>query len=199
LGMKSKRVPRSLLATAIILALALVGLLAVNTDRVGADSHTAGQELGRDAEGENTTQQSNQTLFTSAFPSLVRMISALAIVLVCIYLAMYLLKRMMGKRYSTSGQPNLLEVLATIYIAPKKTVSLVRVADKSVLVGMTDNQISVLTELDAYQTALIEAAQKGQKEKDHFSELLKSASHRIKRMGVKKSQVALDSKSPLPS
>lgn len=175
------------MAAAIILAVALTGLLAINADRAAADAYKSSQDLVRAVEGESNVQPSNQPFFTSSLLSLIRMISALSIVLICIYLALYLLKRIMGKRYSGGGRYNLLEVLGTICVAPKKTVSLIRVADKSVLVGMTDNQISVLTELDTAETAEIVAEHKDNKEKDRFNELLKSASHRIRQMSARKS------------
>jgi flagellar biogenesis protein FliO len=85
-----------------------------------------------------------------------------------------------------------MEVLATTCVAPKKTVSLIRVADKAVLVGMTDSQMSLLTELDRDQTAEIMAAQSEEKETDRFAQLLRSVSHRIRKVSVKKSRTALE-------
>jgi len=113
------------------------------------------------------------------------MIGALLIVITCIYLGLYLLKRTTMKRKSGKSG-HLLEVLETSYVAPKKTVALIRVADKAVLVGMTDNGMSALTELDATQTAEITASQTEVEEPDRFAQLLKSVSQRVRQVSMRK-------------
>lgn len=182
-----KQARRTLIAAGVIVVMALAGLLAITSDRVTADVSDTSRPGVSSRESDQSAQPDNKPSFTSAFPSLVRMISALVIVIVCIYLGLYLLKRMMGKRYTGGGRNDLLEIMGTICVAPKKSVSLIRVADKSVLVGMTDSQISVLTELDAGKTAEITAVYKDDKEKDRFSDVIKSASDRIRNIGARKS------------
>jgi flagellar biosynthetic protein FliO len=188
----SRQVRRVLLGAAVIIAVALIGLLAIDTNRAEADKHFQDQTLVESPGSKPDTVPSEQPFLTSAFPSLLKMIGALLFVLVCIYGVLYLLKQTMGKRYSGGGRGDLLEVVTTLGIAPKKTVSLIRVADRSVLVGITDSQISVLAEFDAPQTSQIVAALPHQGGQDRFTELLRSASQKIKGMAVKKTQPALD-------
>ncbi len=187
----SSQVRRTLLGVAVIVAVALIGLLAIRTDRVEGDQQVQHQTL-TDTLTEKGTDLPKESFLSTAFPSLLKMIGALLFVLVCIYVVLYLLKQTMGKRYASGSRGDLLEIVTTLCLAPKKTVSLIRVADRSVLVGITDNQISVLAEFDAPQTAQMVAALPHQGGQDRFTELLKSASQKIKGIGVKKTRPALD-------
>jgi flagellar protein FliO/FliZ len=177
---------------AIILVAAILGIFVIASGQADADKGSGDNVVMGSSEVEDQAPASDDSFFSSALPSLVRMIGALIFVLICVYVVLYLLKRMMGKRYTGGNRGDLLEVLGTLCVAPKKSVSLIRVADKSVLVGITDNQISCLMELDASQTATLTAATATPRDQAPFAELLKSASQKIKGMGVKKTQPALD-------
>ena len=113
-------------------------------------------------------------------PSMFKVGGALAVVILSIYLGVFLLKRMMGKKYSGNKKHNILEVLETTYIGPKKTISLVRVAGKSVLVASTENQISMLTEMDSEETEEILRGIDVEIEPDVFQNMLHSASDKMK-------------------
>ena len=69
--------------------------------------------------------------------SLIRTVSALAVVLVCIGIAAFVARRVMGPRVGKSGGRPLVQVLASGYLAPRKTVSLVEVAGEYLIVGAT--------------------------------------------------------------
>lgn len=178
--------------TAAILAVALIGLFAVNVNRVAADRTTIGtpstDEQIRAADAEAAISGSN----SAAVGAIVKMLSALVVVIACIYGGIYLLRRMMGRRHSGRGGQGLLQVLETAHLGPRKSVSLVRVADKSVLVGVTEGQISVLTELDEKKTAEIVAADEAAETKPAFAGLLETATARLKNMSVRRKDVALD-------
>lgn len=144
---------RRWIIVALILATAGTGLVLINIAPVTADNSGTKSEVVTTAEA--NPGDLGSSLSSTVLPSMGKMISALIIVLVCIYLGLMLLKRLMGRGPGRSQGGDLLEVIETTYLAPKKSVALVRVADKSVLIGVTDNQISILTELDAVQTAEI--------------------------------------------
>lgn len=188
----NKQSQRSIIILAVITITALVGLLTIDTDRVSADKPLHNESAAKTAGNNSENFQSEESFYTSALPSLARIVGALLIVIVCIYAGLYLLKRMTMKRYSGNGRHQVLEVLETTGVAPKKAVSLIRVADKSVLVGMTDNSITVLTELDAEQTARITAAYDNEKEADGFGQLLRTVSQRVKSAGVKKNRTVME-------
>jgi len=178
--------------TTIILLTAFVGLYVVKVGDVSADKMaTSSSQTEVNAAAEQTTGQVD-TPMTVAAGSIIKMISALTVVIICIYLGIFGLKRMMGNKHRTSGGQNLLQVLETAYVGPKKTVSLVRVADKSVLIGVTDERISMLTELDAEHTAEIVAAEEQTATGDSFSGFLKAASGKFKEFRLKKGRIALD-------
>lgn len=69
--------------------------------------------------------------------SLIRTVSALAVVLVCIGIAAFVARRVMGPRAGNSGGRPLVQVLASGYLAPRKTISLVDVAGEYLIVGAT--------------------------------------------------------------
>jgi flagellar biosynthetic protein FliO len=118
--------------------------------------------------------------------SILKMILALAAVIACIYVGIFILKKMTGQKKIKGGGTSILEVIETAHLDPKKSLSLVRVADRSVLIGVTDSQITVLTEIDSDQTSeLLTAAQKRPQE-DAFGMLLKSASDRFKGLSMRK-------------
>lgn len=69
--------------------------------------------------------------------SLFRTLSALAIVLLLIGIATVVARRVLGNRMHLTGERPLIRVVASGYIAPRKMISLVSVADEYVLVGTT--------------------------------------------------------------
>ena len=190
--MNNREKRRSLIITVIIVVIALSGLIFMNTERGGADGLNSSMMANPTSENSNLSNPSEPVFAGSVMPSLFKMISALIVVIACIYVGSYLLKRMMGRKYSDGNRQSILEVLETTCVAPKKTVSLIRVKDKSVLVGVTDNQISVLTELDIHQTASILEARSEETETNTFGELLSTASEKIRKIGLTRKRTALE-------
>ncbi|MBN1211357.1 MAG: flagellar biosynthetic protein FliO [candidate division Zixibacteria bacterium] len=184
---------RMIITVALVLAAAFTGLFVINVDRVDADKSTAANTLSQAADNDRNVESDEKSLYNggSLALSTFRMISALVVVLVCIYLGVYLLKKLMGRRKIGSGRDNLLQVLETTYVGPKKTVSLVRVADRSVLIGVTDNQISILTELNAEETSAITDAT-DENESEGFNRLLKTACDRVKKLHLKRNRAVLE-------
>ncbi len=155
---------RMLVTVGLIFVAALTGLFLIGSD-------------GVEASGNADTLQT--TGATSAFLPIIKMFSALIVVVIAIYVGVYLLRRTMGKKFSGNRAYNSLEVLETTFVAPKKSVSLVRVADRSVLIGVTDQSISVLTELDAEATSQILSKECENEESLSFADLFRSTAKRI--------------------
>lgn len=180
---------RLVLATTLILAAAVAGLFMLNIEQVTADKGLAAENT---VPAEGPTDQELGVLpsgnVTKAF---LKMISALIVVIVIVYLALYFLRRMMGRRYGHTAGGELLEILQTAYVGPHKAVSLVRIADRSVLIGVTDHQVSVLTELDAAETSkLLNAAGNG--ERESFADVLKKTVQKVKEIGLGKKRAVLE-------
>ncbi len=179
---------RSWWLAGIVISVALFGLLFIGTTSTEVEATTFGSP------DKFTTVESatGAALIDSAMPSMFRMVSALVIVIACIYVALYLLKRLQRNRFSGRKGSAILEVLETTCVAPKKTISLVRVGEKSVLVGITEGQMNVLTELDADQTTAVMAGPEITEETQPFSGSLTQAFKRLQSSAVK-NKTALES------
>ncbi|MFQ5543468.1 MAG: flagellar biosynthetic protein FliO [Nitrospiria bacterium] len=80
--------------------------------------------------------------------SLVKMISALFLVVGMILLCAYGAKRFLRGRLSQWGNNPLVNILSTTYLGPKKEISVIEVGEKYLVIGVTPNNISLLTALD---------------------------------------------------
>ena len=181
-----------IIAITVILAMAIAGLLAIDTEQATADQNSATTA----SETATPVEMTSSALTSSALPSLVRMASALVIVIACIYGGIFLLRYFTGHRRGRRGQAKILEVLETTSVAPKKTVSLIRVADKSVLVGITDTGMSLLTELSPEETAVLCPAivEEEPSPESDFANTLGNAFNRLRRTTrVLETKAALDS------
>jgi len=184
---------RSVIIVSIIVAVAIIGLFMLDSRPVTADqafktSSTANTTTATTV-GETSLEKN---IVGTAMPSMIRMICALIVVICCIYAGIFLLKRSMGKKYAGGGT-NILEVLETASVAPKKTISLVKVLDKSVLIGVTENGISMLTELDQEQTEKVLASNTSTEETVDFKKSFKSAWDKVLKVSPGKNEAALNS------
>lgn len=84
---------------------------------------------------------------TSTVMILLKVSGALLLVVGLIALLVIWLRKL-GLSQSGAHQCNLIEVLDTKMIAPKKYVVVVKIAEKHLALGITDQQISMLTTLD---------------------------------------------------
>ena len=171
----------------VIIIIALFGALILNSNKVSADQSELAVTENRTAEN----SENYDGFADSALPSLFKVVGALLVVVLAIYAGLFLLKRMMGKKYSGNRKNNIMEVLETTYIGPKKSISLIKVADKSVLIASTETNISLLTEMDSAATNEILSQISVEEESDQFKNLFKTATEKIKEI----SAIGRDSKS----
>ena len=80
--------------------------------------------------------------------ALLKMVSALAVVLGLMALAAYGARRFLGPRIGVPGNGPLMKVQASISIGVKKEIALVEVGEIFLVIGVTPNQISLLTRLE---------------------------------------------------
>lgn len=76
--------------------------------------------------------------------SLLRTLSALAIVLALMGLLAVAARRVMGQRASLGGQRPLIHVVASGYVAPRRSIALVSVAGEYLIVGLTATDLVAL-------------------------------------------------------
>lgn len=172
--------PKSRLLLLGLIIVVLFSALIMNSDFVSAEKND--QVVTK----QETTASDIPAYSPTIFPSIAKIIGALALVIASIYGGLFLLKKMMGRKYSGNGKGNNLEVLETTYLGPKKTVSLIRVADKAVLVGSTESQISILTELSESSTEQIMESLSAPQQEEAFTTFLKTASQKVKDLTVRK-------------
>jgi len=178
----------------LLLGLALIGVFMINVRPAGAE-RTLASLTTSEAQvegGGDVAQQPAETVQPTPLGSIIKMISALIVVLFCVYFGLYFLKRLMNRRGAKGGSASALEVLDTAYVGQKKSISLVRVAGRSVLVGVTDTQISMLTELSAEETEAVLAEQPNTEIGESFGRILSSAAGRIREMRPQRRQPAVE-------
>ena len=73
--------------------------------------------------------------------SIIRMASALALVLALIGGVLVLVRRFAGTRFCAPVSSQIVQVLGSGYIGPRKSISLVSVAGEFVIVGMTQTDL----------------------------------------------------------
>ncbi|MFO0707432.1 MAG: flagellar biosynthetic protein FliO [Nitrospira sp.] len=80
--------------------------------------------------------------------SIARTIVALAVVLALMGLATWAARRVLGQRSGIAGAAPIVHVLATGYLAPRKSIAVVSVAGEYFVVGMTADNLIPLGRLD---------------------------------------------------
>jgi flagellar biosynthetic protein FliO len=185
---------------AVMAALVFVGVTMMKIDSADAQRELPGNNNATVTDNGNATQAEQQPSIDAAqeienpgvVGAMVKMISALALVIALVYGALYMLRRLMGRRLKGSGGNGSLEVLETTYVGQHKAISLVRVGQRSVLVGVTESQITTLTELDVEETEEILGTATQPAKAQRFSGALSGAVERLKTIGLRKKQAALE-------
>ena len=80
-------------------------------------------------------------------PSAFKMMMTLSVVLGLIYLLFFGFKKYVLKNTVFGGGGKLIQVVSTNYLAPKKNISLVEVAGEILVLGISDQNISLLTSI----------------------------------------------------
>jgi flagellar protein FliO/FliZ len=191
---------RIIVTLAVMAALLLVGVTMMKID--SADAQRGSPVTGSVTAADNGSvaqsdipppvESSKQIEDPGVIGAMVKMISALALVIALVYGALYMLRRLMGRRLKGSGGIGSLEVLETTYVGQHKAISLVRVGHRSVLVGVTDSQITTLTELDIEETEEILGTSTQPGRTVPFSGALTGAVERLKTIGLRKKQAVLE-------
>ena len=94
------------------------------------------------------------------FWSSVKVITALALTLILLVVAIWILKRFLRVQRIPGISGGALSVLEIRYIAPKKAVVLIKVLERVLIVGVSDNSITTLGELTPEETTHIKQDQK---------------------------------------
>lgn len=130
-----------------LLGLLLVWLFWSMAAAEPVDSLVAGGSPPLTAATDTAAYVGTSSLIQDSVPSLARIVVALLVIVVIIYATVFLLRRLSGNRAS-GGRGKTIQVIEQTYLAPKKSVCLLKLADRAVLIGITDASINMLTELE---------------------------------------------------
>ncbi len=102
---------------------------------------------------------------TSERPSLTimtaKVIAVLALVIALLYGGMFGLKRLYGSGVAGGLAQGSIKVLCRQQIAPRKAIYVVKVANRAMVLGVTDSQISHLSDLNEEEVSTIVSKQTG--------------------------------------
>lgn len=130
-----------------LLGLLLAGLLWSMAAAGSVDSATAAGQAPSTFATDSLADVGTSSLIQDSVPSLARIVVALLVIVVVIYVTVFLLRRLSGNRLG-GGRGKTVQVIEHTYLAPKKSVCLLKLADRAVLIGITDASITMLTELE---------------------------------------------------
>nr|MBN2278328.1 flagellar biosynthetic protein FliO [candidate division Zixibacteria bacterium] len=182
----------------IIIVLIISAGAYISTHFDGARANTTGTtatglEETASVSGDGTTSPTTPVFQDSVAWSLIKLLGALVVVVAGIYGFVFILRRMMGRKFSGNGNRKLIEVIETTYLEQKKSISLVRFYDRAVLVGSAESGINILAELNPEETAKILALGSAEKMGPSFRSLLKAAGNRMMSLGMGKAGADLTS------
>lgn len=148
---------------------------AVDTTRNSGSSYLSG------ARSESSSLAVGPSLTDGMLPSLVNVILVLIGVIAAIYLTLLFLKKIMGKRAASGGRNAVIEIIETCYLAPKQSISLVRIGARGALLGVTERGISPLVELSGDEIEEALAKREGKAEPFNLQLSFKDALGKAKR------------------
>ena len=163
----------------ICLAVILTGAWDASADVGQAAPDSLAAAVG-ETQAQSTQQAEIQvpSVTDDILPSLSRIGISLLVIIVIIYGTVFLLKKLSGNKVSGGGRGRAIQVIEQTYVGPKKSVCLLRMADRAVLIGITDSQINMLTECE-WEALPADSRESIQKSQAGFSSLLSDAATKL--------------------
>lgn len=163
--------------TGIILACLLLALSAVPATRADTTAATTATVSGTGTAGDIPDEAVMPSLTESIVPSLVRIALSLGVIVAIIYVTVLVLRKLSGNRFG-GRRGTAVQIVEQTYIAPKKSICLLRLADRAVLVGVTDTSINLLTEME-WDALPQETAERANRSQTGFPGLLNEAAGKL--------------------
>jgi flagellar biosynthetic protein FliO len=125
-----------------------------------------------------------------------RLVLTLAFVIAIILGTVWVLRRLMAKRWPGKLKDRPIRVLDRIQLAPKRSLDVVAVGDRIIVLGVTENGINLLTELSPEEKHKFQPATAGQ---HGFHEALSEAKDRMQQVFSRARTVTLEASSKTAS
>ncbi len=81
------------------------------------------------------------------YGSFIKMLIVLVILIALLLVVLYVVKKFLWKKTGKGGQEDGIRVITSAYVGPKKSIALVEVAGERIVVGITSDNISMLTKV----------------------------------------------------
>lgn len=81
------------------------------------------------------------------YGSFIKMLIVLGILIALLLVVLYVVKKFVWKKIGKGGQEDGIKVITSAYVGPKKSIALVEVAGERIVVGITSDNISMLTKV----------------------------------------------------
>lgn len=112
---------------------------------------------------DSTAVSGLQTLGNDSMVGLVlRLVLTLAVVIGLILLSVWGLKRLMTRRWPGKSKERPVRIIDRVQLAPKRSLDVVAVGERIILLGVTENGINFLTELSPEEKSRFGTATAGQ-------------------------------------
>jgi len=120
------------------------------------------------------------SIYPDIIPTAIKMLTALGVVLGGMLVVYYFAKRIL-KRQVGNSKGKMIRVLESSYIGVKKNISLVEIPGAILVLGITNDNISLLSKIESQE--IIDGNKKVEKEKEllSFSDRLHQFSLKLKR------------------
>ena len=122
------------------------------------------------------------SIYPDIIPTAIKMLTALGVVLGGMLLVYYFAKRIL-KRQVGSSKRKMIRILESSYIGVKKNISLVEIPGAILVLGITNDNISLLSKIESQE--IIEGYKKVENKKEllSFSDRLNEFSLKFKKAG----------------
>ncbi len=128
----------------------------------------------------------------SAYPAIGKMLGALLVVLILMYFTFQVLKKVSAGRMIGAKGKRSLEVIEATHLAPKKSVALVRVGERAVMVGVTDHQITLLSELSTEETGKLIEQKQAETNQQPFADMFQAAYKKFSAVRTKRQDAVVE-------
>ena len=121
--------------------------------------------------------------------SLLKMVSALAVVLGIMLAVLWVVRKLMKKAGKDVDEGHAIRILSTRYLGPKSSIMLVDVLGSVIVVGVTGSQISMLTTItDEDSLERLKSSRAGERESQAFLDQITLYKRKLKTLSLVGSQ-----------
>ncbi len=93
------------------------------------------------------------------FLAFIRLFIALIVILGLIYAAVYLMRRFWSRQITQPSTSNLFSILGVLHLSPKKTIYMIGMPGRILILGVSENRIEMLSEItDQEEIELIKSS-----------------------------------------